>query len=213
MARRKKEPEGFHRRQIAAAAGRLFEANGVVSTTMDEIAREAGYSKATLYVYFQNKEEVVAELTLESMKRLHRRIQSAVSRGLETREAYGELCRELAEYQREEPLYFEFALKEIRPEPERPECLPVKQETFQVGEQINGEIARFLRDGIARGDLRPDLDILPTVLIFWGSLSGLILLAAAKQAYLEAAAGQTRETFLDAGFALLYRAIERRKLQ
>ena len=40
------------------------------ATSMDDIARAAGYSKAPLYVYFANKEELVGLLALESMEQL-----------------------------------------------------------------------------------------------------------------------------------------------
>ena len=56
MGRRKKEPRSVHRAKIAAAASELFLKRGTAAVTMDEIARAAGYSKATLYVYFENKE-------------------------------------------------------------------------------------------------------------------------------------------------------------
>ena len=49
----------FHRGSILAAAERLFTEKGTEKTTMDDIAREAEYSKATLYVYFQSKEEII----------------------------------------------------------------------------------------------------------------------------------------------------------
>ncbi|EFQ57853.1 transcriptional regulator, TetR family [Streptococcus downei F0415] len=57
MARRKKEPVEAHRRAIAQAAHQLFIGKGLAATTVDMIAKAAGYSKATLYVYFKNKEE------------------------------------------------------------------------------------------------------------------------------------------------------------
>ena len=38
----------FHRGSILAAAERLFAEKGTEKTTMDDIAREAEYSKATL---------------------------------------------------------------------------------------------------------------------------------------------------------------------
>lgn len=37
---------------------------GIAATSMDDIAKAAGYSKATLYVYFENKEEIVGILVL-----------------------------------------------------------------------------------------------------------------------------------------------------
>ena len=63
MARRKKEPKSVHRENIAAAASALFMEKGTTATSMNDIAKAAGYSKATLYVYFEDKEEIIG-LTL-----------------------------------------------------------------------------------------------------------------------------------------------------
>jgi AcrR family transcriptional regulator len=46
------------RRQILEGARRAFLANGFDAASMNEIAREAGVSKGTLYVYFKSKEEL-----------------------------------------------------------------------------------------------------------------------------------------------------------
>lgn len=35
---------------------------GIAATSMDDIAKASGYSKATLYVYFENKEEIAVLL-------------------------------------------------------------------------------------------------------------------------------------------------------
>ena len=71
MGRRKKEPRSVHRENIASSASALFMEKGIAATSMDDIAKAAGYSKATLYVYFENKEEIISILVLESMKKLH----------------------------------------------------------------------------------------------------------------------------------------------
>jgi len=46
------------RRQIIDGARQVFMAQGFDAASMNEIARVAGVSKGTLYVYFQNKEEL-----------------------------------------------------------------------------------------------------------------------------------------------------------
>jgi AcrR family transcriptional regulator len=46
------------RRQIVEGARRMFLAQGFDAASMSEIAREAGVSKGTLYVYFKSKEEL-----------------------------------------------------------------------------------------------------------------------------------------------------------
>ncbi len=86
MARRKKEPRSVHREKIASAASVLFMDKGIVATSMDDIAKAAGYSKATLYVYFENKEEIVGILVLDSMKKLYQpRLSSRRKRNLSNR--------------------------------------------------------------------------------------------------------------------------------
>lgn len=50
---------GAHREKIASAAQVLFMKKGTGAATMDDVAKAAGYSKATLYVYFKNKEAYI----------------------------------------------------------------------------------------------------------------------------------------------------------
>ena len=48
------------RRQIIDGARAIFLAQGFDAASMGEIAREAGVSKGTLYVYFDSKEGLAA---------------------------------------------------------------------------------------------------------------------------------------------------------
>ncbi|MBV8790956.1 MAG: TetR/AcrR family transcriptional regulator [Pseudolabrys sp.] len=50
------------RRQIVDGARAIFLARGFDAASMADIAREAGVSKGTLYVYFRNKEELFAAI-------------------------------------------------------------------------------------------------------------------------------------------------------
>jgi AcrR family transcriptional regulator len=50
--------ESAKRRQILEGARAVFLAQGFDAASMGEIARAAGVSKGTLYVYFENKEEL-----------------------------------------------------------------------------------------------------------------------------------------------------------
>ena len=211
MGRRKKEPRSVHRKVIAAAASRLFQEKGVPTTSMDDIAKEAGYSKATLYVYFSNKEEIVAILALESMRKLYHYISEAMEQEPDTRKRYDLICQGLVKYQEEFPFYFNMALKEININFESIED-PEEAETYRVGEDINEKIKEFLQYVISCGALREVLEPLPTIFAFWGSVSGLIQLAANKEIYIKRAMGFSKLQFLSFGFDLLYRSIASVKL-
>jgi TetR/AcrR family transcriptional regulator of autoinduction and epiphytic fitness len=57
------------RRQIMDGAGRIFSTLGFDASSMSDVAREAEVSKATLYVYFQNKEQLFAAICAERRER------------------------------------------------------------------------------------------------------------------------------------------------
>ena len=122
MARRIKEEPGVHRSRIAMAAGKLFEAKGIKTTTMDEIAKEAGYSKATLYVYFQNKEEIVGYLVLHSMVTLKEYLASALESRKNIHDKYLDICQAMVAYEEEYPFYFSMALDHINVDFEHSDC-------------------------------------------------------------------------------------------
>ena len=78
MARRVKEEPIVHQNRIAEQAMILFAKKGIDNTKMDEIASLAGYSKATVYVYFKNKDDIISFLALQSIIKLRTAIETAV---------------------------------------------------------------------------------------------------------------------------------------
>ncbi len=56
------------RRQILEGARSVFLSQGFDRASMDEIARAAGVSKGTLYVYFSNKQGLFEELIIEDRR-------------------------------------------------------------------------------------------------------------------------------------------------
>src|SRR3974390_692038 len=53
------------RRQIVQGARAMFLARGFDAASMSDIARAAGVSKGTLYVYFENKEQLFEAIVHE----------------------------------------------------------------------------------------------------------------------------------------------------
>ena len=159
MARRKKEPQGNHRKAIAQAATKLFSEKGFDNTSMADIAKESGYSKASLYVFFKDKDELLAYLTLESMTLLYDNLSNAVNSDKTIDEKYQSICDKLVEYYEDHPLYFSLMLKTIRIDPSQPNFLDEERDTFNVGQKISELISSFISSGIEKGCFRKDLDI------------------------------------------------------
>ncbi|MDE7179262.1 MAG: TetR/AcrR family transcriptional regulator [Lachnospiraceae bacterium] len=211
MGRRKKEPKSVHRENIASAASALFMEKGIAATSMDDIAKAAGYSKATLYVYFENKEEIVGILVLSSMKKLYDYIALALAQQETTKKRYDCICQGLVQYQEEFPFYFKMVLDKINVDFKNRNYLPEEKETYQVGEEINEKIIDFLISGMKKGELRGDLEIMLTIFNFWGMLAGIIQLAANKEEYIKDVMGLSKKQFLEYGFDMLYCSIANRQ--
>lgn len=208
MGRRKKEPKSVHRKNIADAAYTLFMQNGIDSTSMDDIAKHAKYSKATLYVYFENKKEIIGFLVLNSMKKLYEYISSALDEQKSTKQTYDLICDALVKYNDEFPAYFKMTLDKININFEKNDYLPEEKETYEIGELINKKLEEFFNLGIKNGDLRKDLQIIPTILNLWGMMSGIIYLSENKEEYVESRTKLSKNQFLKYGFDMLYMSIK-----
>jgi AcrR family transcriptional regulator len=62
------DEDSSKRRQIVEGARQVFMAQGFDGASMGEIARVAGVSKGTLYVYFENKEELFEAIVAQECR-------------------------------------------------------------------------------------------------------------------------------------------------
>ena len=72
---RKPRERERRRQQIIVAAKRVFSEKGYSKATMEDIAREAELSPGTLYLYFKNKDELYASLSLRILQYLNIRLE------------------------------------------------------------------------------------------------------------------------------------------
>ena len=72
--RRQKEKE-LRRQQIQEAARVFFSEKGFVGTTIEDIANKAELSPATIYQYFKDKDDLYAQLNIESLTALMKRVE------------------------------------------------------------------------------------------------------------------------------------------
>lgn len=76
LTRRERE-RAAHRQEIMDAAVRVFARRGFGSATLDEVAKEAEFSKGTLYLHFTSKEDILYNIIYEMgeyFKNIHRNV-------------------------------------------------------------------------------------------------------------------------------------------
>ncbi|MFS0724837.1 TetR/AcrR family transcriptional regulator [Paenibacillus sp. 1P07SE] len=66
------------KQSIIRAAGALFDEKGYDAVTMRQIAKTAGCSHTTIYIYFQDKEALLQALTLPALLEIKSRVQTVL---------------------------------------------------------------------------------------------------------------------------------------
>ena len=193
----------FHRGSILAVAERLFAEKGTERTTMDDIAREAEYSKATLYVYFQSKEEIINAILLSGMLLLKKKIQEAIDSHTDWYQAYDAVCAAIVRFYDENPTAYAAAtgaMPVMQAGGEETKGIP---EIKRVNAEIDELMANFLVRGAAEGAVRSQLPPVETVLLFWSALAGIVRTADVRKKYIQETVGLSREEFPKHGYRLL----------
>jgi len=94
---------------IFQAALELIAEKGFHAAPISLIAKRAGLSAGTIYVYFKSKDEMIHGLYQELEKKRKTFILKGYSEDLPFRERYFQLCRNMYRYLMENPLEFSFS--------------------------------------------------------------------------------------------------------
>ncbi|WP_373047418.1 TetR/AcrR family transcriptional regulator [Vulgatibacter sp.] len=100
------------RQDILEAAARAFASRGFTGATMQDIAREAGYTAASLYSYFSSKEEIIRGLFESIRNERFSALELPVPEGLTLRQKLDLLVRrqtEVAKRHRDAIRFFYFS--------------------------------------------------------------------------------------------------------
>ena len=96
LSERKEEQRNLRKRSILDGALKVFKIHGIEKTTMDEIATESGFGKATLYYYFASKDEVFIAIMEDGWKQLWEGIESRIVEELNPRKKFMGIIKEMA---------------------------------------------------------------------------------------------------------------------
>jgi AcrR family transcriptional regulator len=72
-------PQAERRDQLLLVARAIFAERGFQATTMDDIAKEAGFTKPILYQYFESKTELYREIVNQTAEKLMNSLRTAVA--------------------------------------------------------------------------------------------------------------------------------------
>ena len=79
MAEKLKNKRAARRDRIVEQAAEVFARYGYDKTTLDDIGKQCGLNKASLYYYFKNKEELFLQVVLTGAQRFAAQLQAEVA--------------------------------------------------------------------------------------------------------------------------------------
>lgn len=103
----------YHRKTLLEVADRLLTEFGYDGMNMNLLAREAKYSKATVYVYFSGKDEIVRLLCIDRLEIFRRETAVILKNNSEADEKLAAVRYALDEFAREDGIYFDFICNSV----------------------------------------------------------------------------------------------------
>mgnify|MGYP006189960377 CR=1 FL=1 len=174
LSNRKIEERKQRKELILNGALEVFKKKGIEGATIDEIAIQSGFGKATLYYYFKSKEEVFSAILTNGWQKLWLDLEPTIAESYKSpREMFLNLLLKISDNVKARPGLFEFLFN--APKKHVFESKP----WAKYQERIYSVIQTIIEEGIALGEF-PDTN--PKVLFkaLGGLFMGLVLMGEKK---------------------------------
>jgi AcrR family transcriptional regulator len=180
ISQRRVEEKERRRAEILDAAEALYAKEGWDLVTVDQVARGARLSRALVYVYFKDKEDILFAIGERALCLLRDRFSAAAAGQKSGAEKIQAIGRAYMSYAFEFPHYFDFCSKfhalSGSPEPGSHDLA-----CRAAGDQAIGVVVQAIECGIADRSVRPTIgDPVMLALTLWSFTHGLAQLAMAK---------------------------------
>jgi len=199
ITERKEREKELRRQAIVDAAEQVFFSKGMENATMDEVAEVAELSKGTLYLYFNNKNELLHAIVGRGLKLLYHRFVEAVAREAKGIDKIKALGRAYFEFFKEDPDHYAAMLHQesYDVDPETLRSNPNFALCTELGNKLFGLMQDAVKSGIKDGSIRRDLDPVKLSLVLWGHSAGVLHLMKSKKLLVEKMFGLDPEELVE----------------
>ncbi len=202
--RREREKEQ-RKKTIIDAAERIFFSEGVENSSMDEVAAAAELSKGTLYLYFQNKDDLYHAIIHRGLNLLYSSFEKVVAKeekGIDKLNAIGKAYYDFYKQ------YPEYANAMLHHEGHKIEIKcneknPYVARCNETGNKLFGFMQEAVKTGIQDGSLQPDLDPLLISIVLWAHSNGVMQIIESKGEFFEKMMGIKTGDIMDYSFQLM----------
>ena len=184
VAERRQREKEQRREGLVDAAERVFVREGYEASTMEQVAAEAEVSKGTLYLYFQNKDELRAAIGERWVTTLIDRLRPRLERARSGLAGVRAVLESYREHFAQRPDHCRLTLGWVNSPPQASPC----GESFEAHRarvaELVGMVVATIERGRRDGSIRADVDPPVVALQLWGGFLGVWMLALnAKQVH------------------------------
>jgi TetR/AcrR family transcriptional regulator len=174
IAERKRREKKQRRNAILKAAKRLILKYGVEGMSMNQLADSTELNKATLYLYFSDKDDLVDAIVYDGLLLLHKKYEEMNRNALSGLERVLNLARITFAFYKKHPVYF-YTLnhQERRRVSERMET-PFAAKGNEIASRIFERIKEEVRQGVEEGSIRRGIDINVFLVLFYAQMYGVM---------------------------------------
>ena len=173
IAERRLREKNQRTNAILRAAKRLIAKHGVEGMSMNQLAESTELNKATLYLYFSDKDDLVDAIVYEGIALLDLEFQKADRRARSGLETVLNLVRRTFAFYRRYPVYFyTMNHQERRRVSERLET-PFAAKGNEAASRLFGRIADAVRRGIEEGSIRNGIDSNVFLVLLFAQIYGV----------------------------------------
>ena len=141
---------------ILDGALKSFSANGIDGMTMDNIAAESDFGKATIYYYFPSKEDIICSLMETGWKDLWESVEEMVIENISAKKKFIKILNQMADIVFQNKILYEFlftAPRNIN--------LPKDKESWKIFQKRTyATLQSIVDEGVEKGDfkdIKPEL--------------------------------------------------------
>lgn len=167
------------RELIRKASREIIEEEGLDALSMNKVAARAKVAKGTLYLYFQDKEEIVGELTILARKELLSYFKTYSAAQDNPIDKIKSIFWANYNFFKNHHTYHELVSFY-----EKNTGLAEIGELAHSSQQINEFIQQLLENAKALGQIKATVDTKATTFIMWGMVTGILQVIETKEKYI-----------------------------
>lgn len=212
VTERNQKLTNFKKDEIIGGMEKALLSKSYDHLTIDDVAKQAEYSKKTIYSYFKSKDEIYWELLIRKFDLLFDTLKSAIDGSKKTGiEKIGILGKAYYKFANEFPGYMQAI---INYEAKKIDENDKNHDRNKLMERFNTEteksfllLEETIKEGIDDKSISAKTDVVSTAILFWSNMNGFIMLASKKGEYIKSTYGKTLDQLLEQNIEILLRSL------